>query len=58
MILMRSDEAEVSERVAVARGSGRKPSINRDGAELDTATSGRTKSERHELMERVVERSN
>jgi RNA-directed DNA polymerase len=54
MISMRSEEAE---RGAEARGAGRKPSTNRQGAELCAATSGRTKSEDY-LMERVVERSN
>jgi RNA-directed DNA polymerase len=58
MISKRSDEAEVPARVAVAQGAGRKPSANRGGAERSTATSGRAKSEDHELMERVVERSN
>lgn len=55
---MQSDEAEAPVRVATARGAGQKPSANRRGAELGTATSGRTKSEDHLLMERVVERSN
>ena len=36
----------------------RKPSTKRGGAEIGTATSGRTKSEDHTLMEEVVERSN
>jgi RNA-directed DNA polymerase len=58
MISRRSDEAEAPARVAEARGAGRKPSTHRHGAELGTATSGRTKSEDHALMERVVERSN
>jgi RNA-directed DNA polymerase len=58
MISKRSDEAEVPERVAAAGGAGRKPRTKRGGAELGAATSGRTKSEDHELMERVVERSN
>jgi RNA-directed DNA polymerase len=58
MISKRSDEAEAPARVATARGAGQKPSANRRGAELGTATSGRTKSEGHQLMERVVERSN
>jgi RNA-directed DNA polymerase len=54
MISTRSEEAE---RGAEARGAGRKPSANRQGAELCAATCGRTKSE-DQLMERVVERSN
>jgi RNA-directed DNA polymerase len=58
MISKRSDEAEAPARVAEARGAGRKPRTKRGGAELGTATSGRTKSEDHQLMERVVERSN
>lgn len=58
MISKRSDEAEAPARVATARGAGQKPSANRRGAELGTATSGRRKSEGHQLMERVVERSN
>ena len=58
MISKRSDEAEIPARVAAAGGAGRKPRTKRGGAELGAATSGRTKSEDHELMERVVERSN
>lgn len=58
MISTRSDEAEALARVAEVRGAGQKPSTKRSGAELGTATSGRTKSEDHRLMEQVVERSN
>jgi RNA-directed DNA polymerase len=58
MISKRSDEAEASARVAVAGGAGQKPRTKRGGAELGAATSGRTKSEGHRLMEQVVERSN
>jgi RNA-directed DNA polymerase len=58
MISKPSDEAEAPARVATARGAGQKPSANRRGAELGAATSGRTKSEDHKLMEEVVERSN
>ena len=58
MISKRSDEAETPARVATARGAGQKPSANRRGAELGTATSGRTKSEGQKLMEEVVECSN
>lgn len=58
MISTQSDEAEALARVAEAQGAGRQPSTNRRGAELGTATSGRTKSEDHRLMEQVVERSN
>jgi RNA-directed DNA polymerase len=58
MISKRGDEAEAPARVAEAGGAGRKPRTNRGGVELGTATSGRTKSEDHTLMEEVVERSN
>jgi RNA-directed DNA polymerase len=58
MISTRSDEAEVLARVAEVRGAGQKPSTDHRGAELGTATFGRTKSEDHRLMEQVVERSN
>ena len=51
MISKRTEEAEVPAREAEARGAGRKPRTNRGGAELGTATSGRTKSEDHQLME-------
>jgi RNA-directed DNA polymerase len=58
MISKRSGEAEAPARLAEAGGAGRKPRTKRGGAELGTATSGRTKSEDHKLMEEVVERSN
>jgi RNA-directed DNA polymerase len=58
MVSKRSDEAEAPARVATTGGAGRKPRTKRGGAELGTATSGRTKSEGHTLMEEVVERSN
>ncbi len=58
MISMRTAEAEVPARVAESRGADRKSGAASLGAEVCTATSGRTKSESHELMERVVERSN
>jgi RNA-directed DNA polymerase len=58
MVSKRSDEAEVPARVAEAGGAGRKLRTKRSGAELGAATSGRTKSEDHKLMEEVVERSN
>ncbi len=58
MISKRSDEAEAPARVAEAGGAGRKPRTKRGGAELGTATSGRTKSEGQKLMEEVVERGN
>jgi RNA-directed DNA polymerase len=58
MVSKRSVEAEVPARVAATGGAGQKPRTKRGGAELGTATSGRTKSEGHTLMEEVVERSN
>jgi RNA-directed DNA polymerase len=58
MISKRGDESGTPERVAVAWGAGRKPSIDRQGEESRAATSGQTKSEDHQLMERVVERGN
>jgi RNA-directed DNA polymerase len=63
MISMRTAEAEVPARAAETRGADRKFDAAPLGAEVCTATSGRTKSESHEpperkLMERVVERSN
>jgi hypothetical protein len=44
--------------MATAQSAGQRPSTDRRGVELGTATSGRTKSEDHTLMEEVVERSN
>jgi RNA-directed DNA polymerase len=58
MISRPSDEAEALAGAAEVRGAGRKPRTKHGGAELGTATSGRTKSEDHRLMEQVVERSN
>jgi RNA-directed DNA polymerase len=58
MISMRIAEAEAPARVAESRGVDRKSNAASLGAEICAATSGRTKSESHELMERVVERSN
>lgn len=58
MISKRIDEAEALARGAEAQGAGRKSVTRRLGAEVCTVTSGRTKSEDHLLMERVVERSN
>jgi RNA-directed DNA polymerase len=58
MISKRTDEAEALAREAEAQGAGRNSSTGRGGAKVGTATSGRTKSEDHLLMERVVERSN
>jgi RNA-directed DNA polymerase len=57
MISKRTEEAEAPVREAEAAKAGRKPVKRRLGAEVCTATSGRTKSEDH-LMEQVVERSN
>ena len=51
-------EAEAPAREARMQGAGRKPSANHPGAEVGAATSERTKSEDHLLMERVVEGSN
>ncbi len=58
MISRRTDEAEALARATEAQGTGRNPGTRRHGAEVGTATSGRTKSEGQPLMERVVERSN
>ena len=62
MISRRTAEAEVPARVAESRSAERNSGTAPPGAEVGTATSGRTKSESHEpertLMERVVERSN
>jgi len=58
MISKRDDESETPAKVAVAWDAGRKLSIDRQGDESGAATSGRTKSEDHRLMEQVVERSN
>jgi RNA-directed DNA polymerase len=63
MISRRIAEAEALARAAETRGTERNSGELPLGAEVCTATSGRTKSESHErcehkLMERVVERSN
>jgi RNA-directed DNA polymerase len=58
MISMRIEEAEAPARAAELRGTDRQSAAASLGAEICAATSGRTKSESHELMERVVERSN
>ena len=58
MISKRDNESGTPAKVAVAWGAGRKLSIERQGEESRAVTSGRTKSEDHQLMERVVERSN
>jgi RNA-directed DNA polymerase len=58
MISMRTAEAEALARAAESRSAERNSGTAPLGAEVCTATSGRTKSENHELMERVVERSN
>jgi RNA-directed DNA polymerase len=57
MISRRTEEAEALVREAEATKAGRKSAERRLGAEVCTATFGRTKSEDH-LMERVVERNN
>jgi RNA-directed DNA polymerase len=58
MISKRIDEAEALVREAEAQSADRKSDTWRVGAEVCTATAGRTKSEDRLLMERVVERSN
>lgn len=58
MISRRTAEAEAPARAAESRGADRKSDAAPLGAEVGTATSGRTKSENHRLMEQVVERSN
>jgi RNA-directed DNA polymerase len=58
MISKRFDDAEALATEAEVQGAGRNPSTGYSGAEGCAATSGRTKSEDHSLMERVVERSN
>ena len=58
MISMRTAEAEALARAAESRGAERNSGTAPLGAEVCAATSERTKSESHELMERVVERSN
>jgi RNA-directed DNA polymerase len=58
MISRRTEEAEAPARVAESRGAQRNCGTAPLGAEVHAATSGRTKSESHALMERVVERSN
>ena len=55
---MRTAEAEALARAAESRGAERNSGTAPLGAEVCAATPGRTKSENHELMERVVERSN
>src|SRR5215469_2989094 len=57
MISKRTEEAEAPAREAEAVKADRKSVRRRLGAEVGTATSGRSKSEGC-LMERVVERSN
>ena len=58
MISMRAAEAEALARAAESRSAERNSATASLGAEAPTATSEGTKSESHELMERVVERSN
>jgi RNA-directed DNA polymerase len=58
MISKQPNEAEALARGAKAKRTGRQLATRRLGAEGCTATSGRTKSEDHRLMEQVVERSN
>src|SRR3954453_4988396 len=58
MISKRRDEEEAPAGGTRGGGAGQKPSANQRGAELGTATSGRTKSEDQTLMAEVVERTN
>lgn len=58
MISKQLNEAEALVTGAEVQGAGRNPGTGHRGAEGRAATSGRTKSEDHLLMERVVERSN
>ena len=58
MISKRTDEAEALARETETQRAGRNSGTRRVGAEVCAATSGRTKSEDHRLMEQVVERSN
>ena len=58
MISRRTAEAEALARGAESRAAQRNCAAASLGAEVCTATSEQTKSENHELMERVVERSN
>jgi RNA-directed DNA polymerase len=58
MISMRTAEAEALARAAESRGAERNSDTAPLGAEVCAATSAQTKSENHQLMERVVERSN
>ena len=58
MISRRTAEAEALARGAESRAAQRNCAAASLGAEVCTATSEQTKSENHELMGRVVERSN
>src|SRR5580698_8956113 len=58
MISKRTDEAEAPGKGTQTVETGLKSGSHRVGAEICAATSGRTKSEDHLLMEQVVERSN
>ena len=58
MISMRTAEAEAPARAAESRSAERNSGTASLGAEACAATSEQTKSENHELMEQVVERSN
>lgn len=55
---MRTEEAEALARAAELRSTDRQSEAASRGAEVCAATSERTKSESHELMQHVVERSN
>jgi len=58
MISKRTGKAEAPERVAETQRRGRKSQELPFGADVRTATFGRTKSEDHALMERVIDLSN
>jgi RNA-directed DNA polymerase len=55
---MQTYEAEACERMAGTAGGRRNLPIAATGAEVCTATGGRTKSETSRLMESVVEKAN
>lgn len=58
MISKRIGKAEAPERAAELQGKGQKSLVLSLGADICAATFGRTKSEDHALMERVIDLSN
>lgn len=58
MISKRTGKAEAPERVAETQSRGEKSQELPFGADVRAATFGRTKSEDHALMERVMDLSN